>query len=84
MVDVKLTPRECDILSQLQDLEILSQKLTQKLNLAYEQLNQSENAKTQMLRQINELKEENQHQREMLQSWRRRLETALSQLSSLD
>ncbi|MDY6469738.1 MAG: hypothetical protein SPK70_01550 [Succinivibrio dextrinosolvens] len=80
MIEKKLTPKEKVLLEQLDELCALCTRFSDRLLETEKELNQKNKELETIRREMALLQEENNHQKEMLQTWRQRLETALSAL----
>ncbi len=80
MIEKKLTPKEKLLLEQLDELCALCTQFSDRLLETEKNLNQKNKELESIRREMALLQEENQHQKELLQTWRQRLETALSTL----
>ncbi len=80
MIEKKLTPKEKLLLEQLDELCALCTQFSDRLLETEKTLNQKNKELESIRREMALLQEENQHQKELLQTWRKRLETALSAL----
>lgn len=79
-----MTPREQMLLEELKQLLDEAHK-TADIIESYKQKNSEQELETTALRRnMIELKEENQHLREVLQTWRERLNGVLSQLKDIN
>lgn len=81
MIEKKLTPKEKLLLEQLDELCALCTQFSERLSDTEKTLNQKNKELETIRREMALLQEENQHQKELLQTWRQRLETALSSLN---
>jgi chromosome segregation ATPase len=79
-----LSPKEQLLLQQLQELYSLCERTSQKMILLEQTLSAKDKELTSLRRDMVKLQEENQHQKEVLQTWRQRLESTLSQLNDLN
>ena len=84
MSNSNLSPKEQLLLQQLQELSSLSERTSQKMILLEQTLSAKDKELTSLRRDMVKLQEENQHQKEVLQTWRQRLESTLSQLNDLN
>jgi hypothetical protein len=80
VIEKKLTPKEKLLLEQLDELCALCTQFSDRLLETEKTLNQKNKELESIRREMALLQEENQHQKELLQTWRKRLETALSAL----
>ncbi len=80
MIEKKLTPKEKLLLEQLDELCVLCTQFSERLLETEKTLNQKNKELESIRREMAQLQEENQHQKEILQTWRQRLETALTTL----
>ena len=83
MSNSNLSPKEQLLLQQLQELYSLLERTPQKIILLEQTLSAKDKELTSLRRDMVKLQEENQHQKEVLQTWRQRLESTLSQLNDL-
>ncbi len=79
-----LTPREAQLLDELRALQDLAEKVSAKLGQNEKDLGSRQTEIDTLRRQMIELKEENQHLREVLQTWRQRLDSVLTQLKTIN
>lgn len=84
MSNSNLSPKEQLLLQQLQELYSLCERTSQKMILIEQTLSAKDKELTSLRRDMVKLQEENQHQKEVLQTWRQRLESTLSQLNDLN
>ena len=84
MSNSNLSPKEQLLLQQLQELSTLCERTSQKMILLEHTLSAKDKELTSLRRDMVKLQEENQHQKEVLQTWRQRLESTLSQLNDLN
>ncbi len=84
MSNSNLSPKEQLLLQQLQELYSLCERTSQKMILLEQTLSAKDKELTSLRRDMVKLQEENQHQKEVLQTWRQRLESTLSQLNDLN
>ena len=84
MSNSNLSPKEQLLLQQLQELSALCERTSQKMILLEQTLSAKDKELTSLRRDMVKLQEENQHQKEVLQTWRQRLESTLSQLNDLN
>ena len=84
MSNSNLSPKEQLLLQQLQELSSLCERTAQKMILLEQTLSAKDKELTSLRRDMVKLQEENQHQKEVLQTWRQRLESTLSQLNDLN
>ena len=84
MSNSNLSPKEQLLLKQLQELSCLCERTSQKMILLEQTLSAKDKELTSLRRDMVKLQEENQHQKEVLQTWRQRLESTLSQLNDLN
>lgn len=84
MSNSNLSPKEQLLLQQLQELYSLCERTSQKIILLEQTLSAKDKELTSLRRDMVKLQEENQHQKEVLQTWRQRLESTLSQLNDLN
>jgi chromosome segregation ATPase len=78
------TPREQMLLKELEELLESARETTADLEKSRQSLGERESEIRALRRDMIELKEENQHLREVLQTWRMRLDSVLSQLKSIN
>ncbi|MDD7022001.1 MAG: hypothetical protein PUI29_05475 [Aeromonadales bacterium] len=78
------TPREQMLLKELEDLLESAREAAADLEKSRQSLSERESEIRALRRDMIELKEENQHLREVLQTWRMRLDSVLSQLKSIN
>ena len=79
----KLNPKEDMLLNELNELSLIAEKVTQKLAVAMQNQTLLEQELTQTRKEITALKIENQHLREVMQTWRQRLESTLNSLDNI-
>ena len=84
MSNRNLSPKEQLLLQQLQELSSLCERTSQKMIFLEQTLSAKDKELTSLRRDMVKLQEENQHQKEVLQTWRQRLEFTLSQLNDLN
>mgnify|MGYP003397825000 FL=1 len=84
MSNSNLSPKEQLLLQQLQELSSLCERTSQKMIFLEQTLSAKDKELTSLRRDMVKLQEENQHQKEVLQTWRQRLEFTLSQLNDLN
>lgn len=84
MSDSSLSPKEQLLLQQMQELSDLCERTSQKMIFLEQSLSAKDRELKTLKRDIVMLQEENQHQKEVLQTWRQRLESTLSQLNDLN
>lgn len=84
MSNSNLSPKEQLLLQQLQELYSICERTSQKMILLEQTLSAKDKELTSLRRDMVKLQEENQHQKEVLQTWRQRLESTLSQLNDLN
>lgn len=80
----ELTPYEEMLLNKMQALEQMSLEIVKKLQSVESELSSTTNELDMLRRKAITLQEENQHLREMLQTWRERMQTVLTQLGNLE
>ncbi len=80
MIEKKLTPKEKLLLEQLDELCGLCTQFSERLLATEKTLNQKNKELESIRREMAQLQEENHHQKEILQTWRQRLETALTSI----
>ncbi|MDD6317389.1 MAG: hypothetical protein PUA61_00910 [Succinatimonas hippei] len=78
------TPREKILLNELGDLLESAREISSDLEKCRQTLNERESEIRALRRDMIELKEENQHLREVLQTWRVRLDSVLGQLKTIN
>ncbi len=83
-MDEGLSPREQQLLRELDALGELAEKLSQKLFNTQQSLELARKEIEVIQRNMNEVREENQHLREIMQTWRQRLSNTLSSLDPID
>ncbi|MBO8415432.1 MAG: hypothetical protein IAB19_03505 [Proteobacteria bacterium] len=79
-----ISPRERSLLEELVEIKELSRQLIAQLGRQNEAMAQQQKELNQARRSMIELKEENSHLREVLQTWRTRMDNVISQLRSPD
>ncbi|MBO6258235.1 MAG: hypothetical protein J6M93_02715 [Succinivibrio sp.] len=79
-----LSPREEQLLKELHTLTELADRVAQKLSTTEQTLYAREAEVNDLRRSMIELKEENQHLKEVLQTWRQRLDAVLNQLKAIN
>lgn len=79
-----LSPREEQLLREMNSLSELADRVAQKLSTTEQTLYAREAEANDLRRSMIELKEENQHLKEVLQTWRQRLDAVLNQLKSIN
>ena len=84
MSNSNLSPKEQLLLQQLRELSSLCERTSQKMIFLEQTLSAKDKELTSLRRDMVKLQEENQHQKEVLQTWRQRLESTLSQLNDLN
>ena len=84
MSNSNLSPKEQLLLQQLQELSSLCERTSQKMIFLEQTLSAKDKELTSLRRDMVKLQEENQHQKEVLQTWRQRLEFTLRQLNDLN
>lgn len=84
MSNSSLSPKEQLLLQQIQELSALCERTSQKMLLLEQTLSAKDKELVSLRRDVAVLQEENQHQKEVLQTWRQRLESTLSQLNDLN
>ena len=84
MSNSNLSPKEQLLLQQLQELSSLCERTSQKMIFLEQTLSAKDKELTSLRRDMVKLQEENHHQKEVLQTWRQRLEFPLSQLNDLN
>ena len=80
MIEKKLTPKEKLLLEQLDELCAMCTQYSNRLLETEKTLNQKTKELESIRREMAQLQEENNHQKEILQTWRQRLDSALSSL----
>ena len=79
-----MTPREQMLLGELRQLLDEAKKTTEIIENFKQKYSEQERETSTLRRNMIELKEENQHLREVLQTWRERLNGVLSQLKDIN
>lgn len=82
--DSELSPREKMLLTELEHLLDYARKTRADLEAQRQKIEADEGEISALRRNMIELREENQHLREVLQTWRQRLDSVLGQLKSLN
>lgn len=82
--ETELSESEQIMLNKMLALEQLSFDIAKKLQVIESELYSTNNELDAMRRKTITLQEENQHLREMLQTWRERMKNVLAQLGELD
>ncbi len=80
MTEKKLTPKEKLLLEQLDELCATCAQFSQRVVSAEKTILEKNREIEKIRREVARLQEENQHQKELLQTWRQRLETILNSL----
>ena len=80
----QLSPREQQLLSSLEEIKQGCRELSAALSTQAQAMASKEAELTQLRRSIIELKEENSHLREVLQTWSERMDNVLTQLRGLN
>ncbi len=80
----KLNQRETKLLADLDELMQLSEQLSQKLIFVQNAQQKAESDLAILRQEVLSLRAENQHLREVMQTWRQRLETMLKSLNFPD
>lgn len=78
-----MTPAERRLLKEMQELADAAQRIAAGVAKNQKALQERDNEIATLRRAMIELKEENQHLREVLQTWRERLDAVLSQLKGI-
>lgn len=78
-----VTPAERKLLREMEDLSETAARVAAGLAKTRKALQERDDEITALRRSVIELKEENQHLREVLQTWRERLDSVLSQLKGI-
>lgn len=78
-----MTPAERRLLKEMQELADAAQRIAAGVAENQKALQERDNEIATLRRAMIELKEENQHLREVLQTWRERLDAVLSQLKGI-
>ena len=84
MSNSNLSPKEQLLLQQLQELSSLCERTSQKMILLEQTLSAKDKELTSLRRDMVKLQEENQHQKELIQTWKNRLESAICNLPEID
>ncbi|MDY6321805.1 MAG: hypothetical protein SPL30_02710 [Succinivibrio sp.] len=79
-----MSPREQMLLDELRKLYETAKQTAADLDAKKQEIAGQENEISALRRDMISLKEENQHLREVLQTWRQRLDSVLSQLKSIN
>lgn len=82
--ELQLSPRERSLLEELVEIKELSRQLIAQLGRQNATIAEQQKELSQVRRSMIELKEENSHLREVLQTWRTRMDNVISQLRSPD
>ena len=77
------SPREQALIESLKEIVTLSEAMRLKLEKAQTELKDLQKTLSSERRSMIELKEENQHLREVLQNWRNRMSSVLEQLGDM-
>lgn len=80
----KLNQRETKLLADLDELMHLSEQLSQKLIFVQNAQQKAESNLAILRQEVLSLRTENQHLREVMQTWRQRLEMMLKSLNFPD
>ncbi|MBQ9275024.1 MAG: hypothetical protein IJ228_09430 [Succinivibrio sp.] len=80
----KLSPKEQELLLRLQELFELASGVSERLLVAERQNALKDDELATLRRTMVELQQENQHLREVLQTWRERLGSVLNQLKDIN
>ena len=80
----KLNKREAKLLADLDELMQLSEQLSQKLIFVQNAQQKAESDLVILRQEVISLRTENQHLREVMQTWRQRLEATLNSLNVPD
>ncbi len=80
----KLNQREAKLLADLDELMQLSEQLSQKLIFVQNAQQKAESDLVILRQEVISLRTENQHLREVMQTWRQRLEATLNSLNFPD
>lgn len=80
----KLNQREAKLLADLDELMQLSEQLSQKLIFVQNAQQKTESDLVILRQEVISLRTENQHLREVMQTWRQRLEATLNSLNFPD
>ena len=75
--EAKLALKEQQLLQQLQELSLLCEDVSNRFISCQKELKEKDQELNTIRREMISLKEENQTQREVLQTWKLRLETIL-------
>ena len=81
---LSMSPREQKLLAQLEEIKQICLELSSILNAQDKVIATQGQELAQLRRSMIELKEENSHLREVLQTWRERMDSVLSQLRGLN
>ena len=84
MSNSNLSPKEQLLLQQLQELSSLCERTSHKMILLEQTLSAKDKELTSLRRDMVKLQEENQHQKELIQTWKNRLESAICNLPEID
>ncbi|MBU3826395.1 MAG: hypothetical protein IAA31_02765 [Candidatus Anaerobiospirillum merdipullorum] len=79
-----MSPREQKLLAQLEEIKQICLELSSILSAQDKVIATQGQELAQLRRSMIELKEENSHLREVLQTWRERMDSVLSQLRGLN
>lgn len=79
-----MSPREQKLLAQLEEIKQICLELSSILSAQDKVIATQCQELAQLRRSMIELKEENSHLREVLQTWRERMDSVLSQLRGLN
>lgn len=80
----KINQREAKLLADLDELMQLSEQLSQKLIFVQNAQQKAESDLVILRQEVISLRTENQHLREVMQTWRQRLEATLNSLNFPD
>lgn len=84
MDKLTLSPREKQLLKELNEIYEGCKQLCDRLISTEAQLENKEKELSSLQREFSKLKEENQHQKELIQTWKNRLESAICNLPEID
>ncbi|GEM_PF-859342 len=80
----ELSPKEKELLMQLEEIGQLANSISERLVLSEKKLSERENELIALRHKMIELKSENQHLKEVLQAWRERMESVLNQMKTIN
>ena len=84
MDKLTLSPRERQLLKELNEIYEGCKQLSDKLISTETQLENKEKELSSLQREFSKLKEENQHQKELIQTWKNSLESSICNLPEID